>query len=176
VSIPLASRIESGKVGQLEIEMPIKKIIWTPDYVETCQFHDCDDRENLRFDSVDEYVDDHLANGVIESVDELLASDAHFTVYGFDRMVPDREECEFLDELIERIDDERCDPSGDYDPIRHEELEKLRELESKFIDEFLKVYKPWACESVAEIKVPFRAWFNNQSESYRDMLRKCGAT
>lgn len=146
----------------------MKEVEWTPEYNDDCVFYDDDGHETLRYDSIDEYMFDFACEH--DDVSGMLAENCIITVFGYKRMMPDKRECEFLDDLIERIDEERGEPGGDHRPIDDYDMKELERLESEFIDKLLSVYTPWACEKVVAIQVPFRDWFEQQSDGDKEIM------
>jgi hypothetical protein len=152
----------------------VETITWTPEFKDTHLCYDSEGREQLRMiESVDEYIFecfDEIAFGA-KTIDEALADNETIYVYGYERDEPSKNYCMFLDSLIERVDEEHGDPEGDYKSLSESDLEELRKLESLFIAEFRKRYKPWSCEIVAEVRVPFRNFYESLSDSDKQFLR-----
>ena len=151
--------------------MALEEITWTPDFKETHTYYDFDGQETLSNKSIDEYMEAWLED-CGDSLDALIDSSESVEVCGYNRMMPEPSECAFLDELIERVNEERGDPDGKYSGFEKEKLSELRQLEEQFIGEFLKRYRPWACESVITINVPLRAWFESKNQVEQDSLRR----
>lgn len=156
--------------------MSLTEVTWTPDFVETHEYYDTDGKEHLIHNSIGEYLDDMLVcSGETEAtVDSMLEDDAHFVVFGFERKKPTVSQCEFLDDLIDNVDEEYGDPDDSNAGARmtSDEFAELKDLESRFIARFIELYKPWACDPVVKINVPFRAWFESLSETDQKSLRE----
>lgn len=148
-------------------------VTWTPELELDCDYYDREGEESLHFDSLDEYLEDHITNDVSESIRELIEDDATIEVFGYKRMMPSRSECRFLERLIQDVDEERGDPDGECVAVTNESIDILEAAEDAFIDLFLRHYRPWVCESVVKIIVPFRKWWTEQGEATREILSDC---
>lgn len=146
---------------------------WTPELKLDCAYYDREGAESLHFDSLDEYLEDCLQHDVSDPISELLADDATVEVFGYRRMMPSRLECQFLEQLIQDVDEERGDPDGYHTPINDESRSVLEAAENAFINLFLSHYDPYGRESVVKIIVPFRKWWVDQSEATREILADC---
>lgn len=142
--------------------------IWTPEYKDAHLFYSCpsENVERLTHTSLDESVYTHLdeyrsASEIRAMIDE----EETIEVTAWERDMPSRVECEFLDDLLERIEADR-NPNGK--PI--EKIDVLKAAEQAFIDVLLANYDPWACERVETISVKVEDWVNHLSEKERASL------
>lgn len=78
------------------------------------------------------------------------------TVCAFKRMVPSVDEYThiFIDDLLERLDEEYGSPEGDID----KPTKGMIEAECIFIKAVIAEYHPWACEEVSRRVVSIAKW------------------
>ena len=127
-----------------------------------CEFHDVDERhiENLTQNDFAECVYDYLSDLKEKELREKIAENEVIEVTGYDRSKVSRSKCEFLDCILENLDEEYGDQVGcDHKVLSASEIGELRALEQAFIDELLKRYNPWTCDQVVAIVVPVADWF-----------------
>jgi hypothetical protein len=142
--------------------------IWTPEFKDTHKFYSCpsENVERLQYTSLDESVYCNLdGRFTAEEIREMIESEETIEVTAWERDMPSRGECGFLDDLLERIEADR-NPNGK--PI--EKMDVLKAAEQAFIDVLLANYEPWACEQVETISVNIEDWINNLSDKERVSL------
>lgn len=154
----------------------LPEIMWTPSFVGTSEFYDREDQERLRFDSLDEYLLETVADWGADAIEKALEDNETVTVFGFDHIRFPREECTFLDELFDNLDGSEIDitdPDGGgiAESIGPTKMAELRALERQFISELEKRVPLWACEIVEVVKVPFRVWWESLTNRDRSALK-----
>jgi hypothetical protein len=143
--------------------------IWTPDYEDTHLFYSCpsEDVEHLIHGSLDESMYSHLEGDfTAEEIRQMIDEEETIEVEAWERDMPSREECEFLEDLLENIDSER-DPDGD-GTVKN--MAVVKAAEQAFIDVLLANYEPCACKVVEKISVNVEDWVNHLSEEERSAL------
>lgn len=158
----------------------IKTIAWTPDFGESSYgYYDEDDPEgSLHFESINEYIKEHVVNSVTEKIQTLVENNTLFEVYGYDRVKVPRREFGFLPELLERLNEDYGDSEsivdwntdGTIGGLSSEHRVELEKLESQFMDKLHEYYKPQLHIQSAKIIVPFRYWFESLSERDQAIL------
>ena len=153
----------------------LPETIWTPGFVGTSQFYDYEDCERLRFDSLDEYLRETVAEWGADTVGQALENDETITVFGFNHIKFPREACTFLDQIFDQLaglEEDIIDPDkSTEDAIGPTKMAELRALEQQFIDELEKRVPLWACEYSEVVKVPFRAWWGSLTDRGRAALK-----
>jgi hypothetical protein len=149
----------------------LPEITWTPEFIETHDYYDSDDEEQLTNRNLFDYLEQLICGGNLE-LDEAIAENKIIEVFAYGPMKFARPRSRIV-EMLEDIgdDDGMCDPDGDHEPITAEEQTELEELEGKLIDRMCALYKPWGCEPVAIIKVPFRDWWDSLDDKDKELLR-----
>lgn len=125
------------------------------------EYWDCDEgQERLTHTDQGEAIEAHLDSLWVrdESVEEWLESAGdEITVYGFKRSkVKPGELYEPLEDILERLDEEHCDPEGE----GTEATEVMRNAQTAFLEVIAAEYFSWACEEVKEaaVKVNVKEW------------------
>lgn len=97
---------------------------------------------------------ENLCNTTIEQVvidwldDNGYEPGKRLTVYGFVPVKPTSQEFQFVDDLLENLDEEYGSPEGEHEPLSTEDLTHLRTLEDLVVDHLLARYEPWVCALV----------------------------
>lgn|SRR5512133_735760 len=154
----------------------LPETIWAPGFVETSDFYDNEDRERLRYDSIDEYLSETVADWSADEIYRAIEEDETVTVFGFDHIRFPRAACTFLDEIFDKLNEREediTDPDGGgiEKSIGSAKMTELRALEQQFIDELEKRVPLWACEIVEVVNVPFRAWWGSLTDRDRSALK-----
>lgn len=145
-------------------------IDWTPDYEEDCDFYDANDKERLTHTSVYEAITEGYLDG--RGVKDLtLLLDETIEVLGYNHSTVSPSDCLFLNDILERLNEEFGDPDGDLESqLSTLGIVHLRELESAFCKALSEQYRPWSCHRVVTLRVPFRDWWNSLPEEDRQSL------
>lgn len=120
--------------------------------------------EHLRFDDIDDAIEDHLEN---YSHLPGAHSDRVLTFLGFVRMpLPDPQvNAEWLlEHLLERLDEEFSDPDGD--PTKP--TDTMMAAAVSFVEAVQGTYKGYPCESVLRVRVPIRVWVEKHQPDWLD--------
>lgn len=135
--------------------MTIPIITWEPGIEIPFEWFDKNNVEIICHQSVEEFMECLDQS----DIDAALASGEPIEIVAYKRDMPTRGECAFLDDLLERLDEERTNPDGDWqDNYKTGGLEALKAAEQAFIDVLLANYEPWGMERAAVILVPVAEW------------------
>lgn len=147
-------------------------IDWTPEFVETHDYYDSDDEENFTNRNLFSFIEQLICGGNLE-IDEAITENKIIEVFAYSPMQFARPRSRIV-EMLEEIgyNEGMSDPDGDHDPITAEEQTELEELEGQLIDRMCALYKPWCCEPVAIVKVPFRDWWESLDDKDKELLRE----
>jgi hypothetical protein len=141
------------------------------DTAEQFEFYGKETDETLNHQTLDDFIYEELLDDISnEELIEKLDEGGSLYAYGYKRLEVKREWCSFLEDLLEKLnnDHELGDiEDGDWDGLSAESRAIVEKAEQDFIDVFLKRYKPWGCESVAKIEIPVRELFESMSKQDR---------
>ena len=115
-------------------------------------FWTCRDSEQLRCETVDEAVEEHL---------EMVLYDRDpsdwpetVTARGFKRGVVTYDGETVLERMLEHLDEEYSDPDGD----DTKPTEGMKRAADAFVSAVLAEYTPWACEECETVTVNVKEW------------------
>jgi hypothetical protein len=128
-------------------------VTWTQGFIDETPLWAHNDPEHLTHESLYECVYEAIADGVFDAA-ELADPKTVLVVYGYKPDMPTRGECEFLDNLIEQVEDDRHGPDDDDGCFTKNDLEVLKRAEQVFIDLLLAYCHPWAHSPAVKITVP----------------------